>query len=58
MYEKSFFVLFFLPYGMYNLTIFSANRNKHFQDVSDEKSLQCIQDVVSLLEKIKNKEVY
>ncbi|KAB5565899.1 hypothetical protein PHYPO_G00246800 [Pangasianodon hypophthalmus] len=32
-------------------------RNKHFQDVTDEKSLQCIQDVVSLLEKIKNKEV-
>ncbi|KAK3526134.1 hypothetical protein QTP70_016109 [Hemibagrus guttatus] len=32
-------------------------RNKHFQDMTDEKSLQCIQDVVSVLEKIKNKEV-
>ncbi|TSK13485.1 Histone deacetylase 10 [Bagarius yarrelli] len=32
-------------------------RNKHFQDVTDEKSLKCIQDVVSLWEKIKNKEV-
>ncbi|XP_058264902.1 polyamine deacetylase HDAC10 isoform X1 [Hemibagrus wyckioides] len=32
-------------------------RNKHFQDVTDEKSLQCIQDVISLLEKVKNKEV-
>lgn len=37
--------------------MFSANRNKHFQDVTDEKTLQCIQDVVSLLEKIKAREV-
>ncbi|XP_047676024.1 polyamine deacetylase HDAC10 isoform X2 [Tachysurus fulvidraco] len=33
-------------------------RKKHFQDLTDETSLQCIQDVVSLLEKIKNKEVW
>ncbi|XP_060770411.1 polyamine deacetylase HDAC10 isoform X2 [Neoarius graeffei] len=32
-------------------------RNKHFQDITDKKFLQCIQDVVSLLEKIRNKEV-
>lgn len=34
-----------------------ASRSKHFHDVTDEKTLQCIQDVVSLLEKIKSKEV-
>ncbi|XP_046715305.1 polyamine deacetylase HDAC10 isoform X2 [Silurus meridionalis] len=32
-------------------------RNKHFRDVTDEKSLQCCQDIVTILEKIKNKEV-
>ncbi|KAM9495781.1 polyamine deacetylase HDAC10-like isoform 1-T1 [Clarias gariepinus] len=32
-------------------------RTKHFHDVTDEKSLQCIKNVVLLLEKIKNNEV-
>lgn len=37
--------------------MFSLNRNRCFQDMTDDKALQCIQDVVSILEKIKNKEV-
>ncbi|KAI4897468.1 hypothetical protein NFI96_013345 [Prochilodus magdalenae] len=32
-------------------------RNEHFQDMTDKKSLECLQNVVSVLEKIKNKEV-
>ncbi|XP_072528457.1 polyamine deacetylase HDAC10 isoform X2 [Salminus brasiliensis] len=32
-------------------------RKEHFQDMTDEKSLECLQNVVSVLVKIKNKEV-